>query len=81
MTRLTEEFKLGQGTLEDHPWCGRSMKITTFNIIGLTEYMVTDDCWCKIAETRADTSTSHGSIIPKIPGLLGMSTTYDQWAL
>ena len=35
--------------------------------------------WIKIAETRADTSTSHGSTITKIPGLLGMSTTYDQW--
>ena len=41
--------------------------------------MVIIDYWCKIAETRADTSTSHGSIITKIPGLLGMSTTYHQW--
>ena len=46
------------------------MKITICNIVGLTEFMVIDDCWCKIAETRADPSTSHGSIIIKIPGLL-----------
>ena len=55
------------------------MKITTCNVVGLTEYMVIDDCWCKVAETRANTSTSLGSIIIKIPELLGMSTTYDQW--
>ena len=34
------------------------------------EYMVIDDCWCKIAETRTDTGISHGCIITQIPGLL-----------
>ena len=43
VTRLTEEFQLEQGALEDHPWCGRSMEITTFDIFDLIQNMVIDD--------------------------------------
>lgn len=48
VTRLTEDFYLGQGTLEYYSLCRTSMKITTCNIIGLTDYMVIDDSWVKL---------------------------------
>ena len=48
------------------------LKITTYDIIGQTENMIIDDCWCDMAEAGAKTSTSHGT---KTPGHLGLFTT------
>ena len=54
------------GYIENHTLWGRSIEITTFNIVGLTEYMVIDNSCCKFVGIGADTSTLHGSKITKI---------------